>query len=183
MNPFAIIVIAFSMSADAFAAALAKGAALDRPPFGEALRCGLIFGVVEAIMPVIGWTLGAAVNGGGYVAADRWIAFAVLAAIGVKMIYDGLRRQAGEDRPKRHSTRLLVVTAIGTSIDALAVGVSLALLGIGIVATAAAIGVATFMMTTFGILLGRALGGRYGRLAETLGGAGLIAVGVKILFG
>jgi putative Mn2+ efflux pump MntP len=77
----------------------------------------------------------------------------------------------------------LVVTAIGTSIDALAVGVSLALLGIGIVATAAAIGVATTMMTTFGILLGRALGERYGRLAETLGGAGLIAVGVKILFG
>jgi manganese efflux pump family protein len=77
----------------------------------------------------------------------------------------------------------LVLTAIGTSIDALAIGVSLALLGIGIVATPAAIGAATFMMTTGGIMLGRALGGRYGRLAEALGGAGLIAVGVKILFG
>ncbi len=183
MNPLAIIVIALSMSADAFAAALAKGAALDRPPLGEALRCGLIFGLIEAITPVIGWILGDAVNTNGYLAADRWVAFAVLAAIGAKMIHDGLRRAADEEKPKRHSTRLLVLTAIGTSIDALAIGVSLALLGIGIVATAAAIGAATFMMTTGGIMLGRALGGRYGRLAEALGGAGLIAVGVKILFG
>lgn len=183
MNPLAIIVIAFSMSADAFAAALAKGAALDRPAFGEALRCGLIFGLVEAITPVIGWTLGIVVDAGAYLTADRWIAFAVLAVIGIKMIHDGLWRAAGDEKPKRHSTRLLIATAIGTSIDALAIGVSLALLGIGIVATATAIGLATFMMTTLGILLGRALGGRYGRLAETLGGAGLIAVGVKILLG
>jgi len=87
MNPFAIIVIALSMSADAFAAALAKGATLDRPPLGEALRCGLIFGLIEAITPVIGWILGAAVNTGGYLAADRWVAFAVVAAIGAKILF------------------------------------------------------------------------------------------------
>jgi len=183
MGPLAIVVIAFSMSADAFAAALGKGAALDRPPLGEALRCGLIFGIVEAITPVVGWTLGAVASAGTYLAADYWIAFAVLAAIGAKMIHDGLRRAAVEDKPKRHSTRLLVLTAIGTSIDALAVGVSLALLGVGIVATAVAIGLATFTMTTLGILLGRVLGERYGRIAEILGGAGLIAIGVKILTG
>jgi len=183
MSPVAIVVIAFSMSADAFAAALGKGAALDRPPLGEALRCGVIYGIVEAVTPVVGWTLGAAVGAGAYLAADHGIAFAVLAAIGAKMIHDGLRRPAGEDKPKRHSTRLLVLTAVGTSIDALAVGVSLALIGVGIVATAVAIGLATFTMTTLGILLGRALGGRYGRLAEILGGAGLVAIGVKILTG
>ena len=75
------------------------------------------------------------------------------------------------------------VTALGTSIDALAVGVSLALLGVGIAATALAIGFATFAMATLGILLGRALGERFGRIAETLGGAGLIVIGVKILVG
>lgn len=182
MSPIAIVIIAFSMSADAFAAALGKGAALDRPPLAEALRCGLIFGIVEAVTPVAGWSLGIAAAG-AYLAADRWIAFAVLAAIGAKIVHDGWRRAAGTEKPKRHSTRLLVLTAAGTSIDALAVGVSLALLGVGIVAPAAAIGLATFTMTTLGIMLGRVLGDRYGRIAETLGGAGLIAIGVKILAG
>lgn len=183
MSIFATIVIAFSMSADAFAAALGKGAALDRPPLGEALRCGAIFGTVEALTPVIGWAAGTAAGVGAYLTADRWVAFAVLAAIGAKMIHDGLRRSPAVAKPRRHSARLLVLTAIGTSIDALAVGVSLALLGVGIVAPAIGIGLATFAMTTFGIMVGRALGERYGRLAETLGGAGLIAIGVKILLG
>jgi manganese efflux pump family protein len=183
MSPFAIVVIALSMSADAFAAALGKGAALDRPPFAEALRCGLIFGIVEAVTPVVGWSLGAAARAGAYLAADRWVAFVVLAAIGTKMIHDGLHRAGGAEKPKRHSTGALVLTAIGTSIDALAVGVSLALLGVGIVATAVAIGLATFTMTTFGILLGRMLGERYGRIAEILGGAGLILIGVRIVAG
>jgi putative Mn2+ efflux pump MntP len=182
MSPIAIVVIAFSMSADAFAAALGKGAALERPPFGEAVRCGLIFGLVETAMPVLGWAVGAAASD-AIGAIDKWVAFAVLAAIGVKMVHDGWRRSAEAEKPRRHSTRLLVLTAVGTSIDALAVGVSLALLGFAIVAPAVAIGLATFLMTTFGILLGRVLGGRYGRVAEIAGGAGLIAVGVKILAG
>lgn len=151
---------------------------------GEALRCGLlIFGFVEAVTPVVRWTLGAAASANAYLVADNWIAFAVLAAIGVKMIHDGLRRTAGEKKPKRHSARLLVATALGTSIDALAAGVSLALLGVGITATPLAIGFATFTMATLGILLGRALGERFGCIAETLGGAGLIAIGVNILVG
>ncbi len=183
MTPFAIIAIAFSMSADAFAAALGKGAALDRPQLAEALRCGLIFGLVEAVTPMLGWGLGTAVNTASSLGIDRWIAFATLAVIGLKMIHDGLHRAADSQKPKRHSTWLLVATAIGTSIDALAIGLSLALLGLGIIAAAGAIGAATFLMTTLGILLGRALGSRYGRLAETIGGAGLIAIGVKIAVG
>ena len=88
MSPFAIVVLAFSMSADAFAAALGKGSELDRPPLGEALRSGLIFGLVEAAMPAIGWGLGAAAS--AYIAAiDRWLALALLGAIGVKMIWEG----------------------------------------------------------------------------------------------
>jgi manganese efflux pump family protein len=178
----AVIVLAFSMSADAFAAALGKGSALDRPPLGEALRCGLIFGFVEAITPVIGWTAGVAAS--AYIAAiDHWVAFAVLALIGGKMIWDALGRSAEGERPKRHSTRVMVVTAIGTSIDALAVGVGLALFGIGIAAPAIAIGLATFTMTTLGILLGRILGERFGRVAEILGGTALVVIGAKILIG
>jgi putative Mn2+ efflux pump MntP len=182
MSPIAIVVIAFGMSADAFAAALGKGAALERPPFGEAVRCGLIFGLVEMAMPVAGWAAGAAASA-SIGAIDKWVAFAVLAAIGVKMVHDGWRRAADAEKPRRHSTRLLVLTACGTSIDALAVGASLALLGYAIVMPALAIGLATFVMTTLGILLGRVLGARYGRIAEIGGGVGLIAVGVKILAG
>ncbi|HTV45467.1 MAG TPA: manganese efflux pump MntP family protein [Stellaceae bacterium] len=182
MSSLATVILAFSMSADAFAASLGKGSALDRPPFTEALRCGLIFGLVEAIMPTIGWAAGAAAS--AYIAAvDRWLALAVLAAIGAKMVWDGLRRSAEEARPKRHSARLLVVTAIGTSIDAMAVGVTLALLGIGIFAPALAIGMATLLMTTLGILLGRVLGERYGRVVEILGGVALFAIGIEIVLG
>ena len=165
MNSLATVILAFSMSADAFAAALGKGSVLDRPHLGEALRTGLVFGIVEAITPVIGWAAGLAAS--AYIAAiDHWIAFALLSAIGGKMIWDSMRRPAEQARPKRHSFGLLLMTAIGTSIDAMAVGVTLAFLNANIVVTALAIGLATFVMATIGILLGRVLGGKFGCIAE-----------------
>ena len=180
MNPFSIVVLAFSMSADAFAAALGKGSALDRPRLGDALRIGLVFGIVEAITPVIGWAAGLAAS--TYITAiDHWIAFSLLSAIGGKMIWDGTRRPAEQARPQRHSFGLLLMTAIGTSIDAMAVGVTLAFLNANIVVTALAIGAATFVMATIGILLGRVLGEKFGRIAEILGGVGLILIGTRIL--
>src|SRR3979411_1720615 len=161
MTPLAIVLLAFSMSSDAFAAALGKGALLQRPSFGEALRTGAIFGIVEAITPVIGWAAGRPAS--CYIAAsDHWIAFGLLTAIGANMIWDSMRRPEGEEKPRRHSFGVLVVTAIGTSIDAMAVGVTLALLDADIIANALAIGMATFAMTTMGILFGRFLGGKFG---------------------
>ena len=180
MTPLAIVLLAFSMSSDAFAAALGKGALLLRPSVGEALRTGVIFGTVEAITPVIGWAAGRAAS--GYIAAfDHWIAFGLLAAIGAKMIWDSIRRPEGTERPRQHSFSDLVVTAVGTSIDAMAVGVTLALLDADIVINALAIGMATFAMTTMGVLFGRFLGGRFGRFAEAAGGVGLLLIGTKIL--
>jgi putative Mn2+ efflux pump MntP len=180
MSLFAIVVLAFSMSADAFAAALGKGSVLDRPRLGEALRIGLVFGTVEAITPVIGWAGGLAAS--AYITAiDHWIAFALLAGIGGKMIWDGARRPAEGGKPARHSLGLLLMTAIGTSIDAMAVGVTLAFLAADIVVTALAIGLATFLMTTIGIMIGRVIGERLGRVAEALGGVCLILIGSKIL--
>ena len=180
MNLFATIVLAFSMSADAFAAALGKGSTLDRPRLGEALRVGLVFGTVEAITPVIGWAGGLAAS--AYIAAiDHWIAFALLAGIGGKMIWDAIRRPGEGAKPTRHSLGLLLITAAGTSLDAMAVGVTLAFLAANIVMTAFAIGSATFMMTTIGIILGRVIGEKLGRIAEALGGIGLILIGTRIL--
>jgi putative Mn2+ efflux pump MntP len=182
MSFLPILLLALSMSADAFAAACGKGAALERPHWGEALRTGLIFGVIEAITPVIGWAAGRAV--GGYIAAfDHWIAFGILVLIGAKMIWDAARRHDEDEKPQSHSFLVLAVTAIGTSIDAMAVGVTLALVGANIIVNALAIGAATFTMTTIGVMTGRMLGDKFGRYAEGAGGVVLIAIGIKTLLG
>jgi putative Mn2+ efflux pump MntP len=174
------VVLAFSMSADAFAAALGKGGALERPRLSEALRTGIVFGVIEAITPVMGWAAGVAAS--SYITAiDHWIAFALLAAVGGKMIWESARRPNAQRKPNRHSLQILVTTAIGTSIDAMAVGVTLAFIDADIVVTALAIGCATFLMATTGILIGRFIGEKFGRIAEAVGGLGLIVIGAKIL--
>ena len=179
MSPLAVIFLAFSMSTDAFAAAIGKGAALRRPTLGEAFRVGMIFGIIEATTPVIGWVLGQAAS--AYIATfAHWVAFGLLAGIGTKMIWDSFTK-AEDEKPERHSFANLAATAVGTSIDALAVGVTLALVNASIVINAIAIGCATFTMATIGILAGRALGNRFGQYAEALGGVVLIAIGTIIL--
>ena len=175
-----VVLLALSMSTDAFAAAVGKGARLDRPGLGEALRTGLIFGSVEAATPLIGWGLGKAAS--RFIAAyDHWIAFGILTLVGGKMIWDALRREPDEEKPKSHSLPVLVLTAIGTSIDALAVGVTLALIGANIVVNALAIGATTFVLVTIGMLTGRFLGEKFGRYAEAAGGVALILIGITIL--
>lgn len=183
MSPATIAMLSLSMSADAFAASLAKGAALDRPRLAEVLRTGLVFGIVEAVTPVLGWIAGFAAS--AYIAAvDHWIAFGLLAAIGGRMVMEAMRpaeRRAEVGRPRRHGLGVLVATAIGTSLDAMAVGVSLAVLDINITVVAGAIGLATFAMATAGMLVGRYVGGRVGRWAEGLGGVCLVLIGSGIL--
>ena len=180
MSPLSTFLLALGMSTDAFAAALGKGAGLSRPHPMEALRVGLIFGSIEAIAPVIGWGAGRAMR--RYIEAfDHWIAFALLSAIGIKMIRDAAYRDGDSEKPGRHSFAVLALTAIGTSIDALAVGVTLAILNVNILAAALAIGAATFSMTACGILAGHAIGAKFGRAAEAAGGVVLIAIGLGIL--
>ncbi|NMJ42384.1 manganese efflux pump MntP [Roseomonas sp. JC162] len=184
MTPLTTLTLAFSMSVDAFAAAIGKGAALDRPRLAEALRTGVIFGSVEAVTPVIGWAAGLAASA-SVAAVDHWIAFALLALVGGRMLLAALRGQDDEEAPRRpqrrHGTAILLATAVGTSLDAMAVGVTLAFIGADIVVAALAIGLATALMATFGMLIGRFLGGRFGQVAEALGGVALIGLGCKIL--
>jgi len=179
MSPFAIVVIAFGMSVDAFAAALAKGAALHRPHLREALRTGAIFGTIEAITPVIGWAAGLAAA--SFIdEIDHWIALLFLGGIGGKMVFESFCRSDPEDRPKRHSLVSLAITALGTSIDAMAVGVTLAFLEANIWIVAGAIGLATFTMTATGVMIGRLAGTKLGKRAELIGGIALIALGIHI---
>src|SRR5215831_6778182 len=125
MTFVAILALAFAMSTDAFAAAVGKGAALHQPRWSEALRTGAIFGSIEALTPVVGWALGS-VAAKFVTAWDHWIAFAVLAGLGVRMIWAGVRGGAETidvvSRPSRHAFWLLALTGFATSIDAMAVG-------------------------------------------------------------
>lgn len=182
MTPVSIAILSLSMSTDAFAAAVGRGAA-QRPPFLTAVRNGLVFGVIEAITPLIGWGLGL-VAAGMVEKIDHWIAFALLAAVGAKMIWEAFQPVDAQDaggRAVRNGVLALVATAVGTSIDAAAVGVGLAFIGADIWIIAASIGLTTFILTTLGMMIGKAVGVRFGKAAEFLGGIALIAIGVSIL--
>jgi putative Mn2+ efflux pump MntP len=183
MNPVSILLLGFAMSTDAFAAAIGKGAGMNRPRVSQALRVGLIFGVIEAITPLIGWLLGKGAS--RYVAAwDHWIAFGLLLILGLHMIRNSLKLEPDEpvDVAKKHGFVNLALTGLSTSIDALAVGVGLAFVNVPIVLVAAVIGLCTFSMVTLGIMLGRVLGEIVGKRAEMIGGVILIGVGAVILY-
>jgi len=182
LNYLSVIFLAFAMSTDAFAAAIGKGATLHQPKLREALRTGLIFGVIEGITPVIGWAIG--LTASRYITAwDHWIAFALLLVLGGRMILAGFRAPTeAEDKPTRHTFWVLAVTAFATSIDALAVGVGLAFIDVNIASAAVTIGLATMLMVTMGVMLGRVLGRAIGRRAEMLGGVVLIVVGATIVY-
>ncbi|MDG5489609.1 manganese efflux pump MntP family protein [Sphingomonas sp. BGYR3] len=185
MTPLSITLLSFSMSADAFAASVGRGAA-SRPSLTAALRGGLVFGVVEAITPLIGWTLGL-IAAGWVEAVDHWIAFGLLTLVGGHMILQSFGTDedpATDATPaivRRGGAPALVATAIGTSIDAAAIGVGLAFIGVNIWLIAASIGMTTFAMTTIGLYLGGSVGTRLGKRVELLGGVMLIGIGLFIL--
>ncbi|MEN3275243.1 MAG: manganese efflux pump family protein [Massilia sp.] len=182
MNFIATTSLALAMSTDAFAAAVGKGAALQRPHWREALRTGAIFGVIEGLTPLLGWALGHAAA--PYVQAwDHWIAFVLLGVLGLRMMREGFSApEAGEDKPNSHSFLRLALTGMATSVDALIVGAGLAFIDANILVTAAAIGFATFVMVTLGVMLGRGLGALVGKRAELVGGIVLIVIGSLILY-
>jgi len=187
MSPLAILILSLSMSADAFAAAIAKGAQ-QRPNFSQSLKMGVVFGVVEAITPLIGFGLGI-IAAGLVESIDHWIAFGLLGAVGAKMIWEALKRddeeasaETEQAKPiKKAGVMAVVATAIGTSIDAGAIGVGLAFLGENIWLIAAAIGFTTFVLATLGLLIGKLVGTKLGRIVELIGGCALIVLGTKIL--
>lgn len=182
MSIMAIIVLAFSMSMDAFAVSVGRGAAIGRPRFAETIRTGLVFGVVEAITPLIGWAAGVAAAQ-FVTAVDHWIAFGLLSAVGFNMLYAALRDAPDKEESKPGTSfMMLVAVAVGTSLDAMAVGVSLAFLEVNIVVIAAAIGLATFLMSSGGMLVGRVIGERFGRIAEGVAGVALFVLGLSILY-
>lgn len=179
MNPIAIGILALSLSADAFIASLARGARGQRPSLRRVIGTGAIFGVVEMLTPLIGWALGVATS--QYVQIfDHWIAFGLLSAVGAHMLFQALSADA-ESQPRPITFWAVVATAVGTSIDAMAIGVSLAFLDVNILIIAGAIGMATMVMSMVGLAAGGFLGRKFGRIIEAFGGLALIALGTSIL--
>ncbi|MBS8229095.1 manganese efflux pump MntP [Vannielia litorea] len=175
MTPLAIATLALALSIDAFVAALGRGAQSARPGLVAALSTGAVFGAIEALTPLLGWVVGLAAA--QFVTAiDHWIAFLLLALVGTRMVLHAL----APSRPAPTAGGL-VLTAVGSSIDAFAVGISLAVLGAPILIVALAVGTATLVMATLGTLAGASLGRRFGHIAEVLGGLALIALGTAIL--
>lgn len=183
MSPATVFFLSISMSADAFAVAVGRGTGLSRTRLAEALRTGAVFGIVEAITPFLGWLAG--VVAAGWVAHfDHWIAFGLLGLVGLHMMYSAFTADTDEPRTPNGSVLVLVATALGTSLDAMAVGLSLAFIDVtlpGIIAISLAIGFATFVLSTAGLMLGKAIGSRFGRYAEIAAGLVLCIIGSLIL--
>lgn len=178
MSPISVGILAVSLSIDAFIASVGKGAGAARPSLGHAARTGAVFGLFAALTPLLGWALGLAAS--QYVAAvDHWIAFVLLGGVGAHMILQAFG-PAGAEAPAR-SVWGLILAAIGTPVDTMAVGVSLAMLEVNILVIALAIGATTMLLSSAGLLAGRLVSQRFGRLAEMLGGAALIVLGLSIL--
>jgi putative Mn2+ efflux pump MntP len=172
----AALLLAFALAMDAFAVALTQGARF-RPGLRGGLAIATTFGVFQAVMPLAGWGIGAFAL--SYVeAVDHWIAFGLLAFLGVRM----LGGHVGEEEAARALTgHALLIAGVATSIDALAAGITLPALGVSPWLAVALIGIVTFAMSGTGVLLGRRAGDHLGEWAERAGGVILIGLGVKIL--
>lgn len=184
MTLLEIFLIGIGLSMDAFAVAICKGLAMpDKVDRKGALLIALYFGVFQAVMPALGWLLGS--QFARYVTQMApWIAFVLLAWIGGSMIRESLSKEEKEEEEMGAvSHKELLVLAVATSIDALAVGVTFSMLelAVSIGAAVALIGCTTFVISLGGVYVGNVFGARYKGKAEFVGGAILILIGVKIL--
>lgn len=179
MDLITILFIAVGLAMDALAVSIAKG--MTAPKKGrlkQAVLLAALFGGFQVLMPAIGWQVG--VNFQNAIeSVDHWVAFGLLAFIGLKMIYDALTDEPGEE------DRLTVVTAltlaVATSIDALMVGLSFAFLESSILVPIAVIGAVTFALCFLGFLFGSHLGRLFGEKIRIVGGVILILIGLRIL--
>ena len=178
-----LVLIAISLSMDAFAVALCKGLCMKKINYRHAGIIALFFGFFQAAMPLIGWFLGKQFE--QYITPiDHWIAFVLLGYIGGKMIWDALHEdnegQACAVDQKLDLKELLVM-AIATSIDALAVGITFAFLQVSIVPSECAIGLITLALSFVGVIVGNRFGNRFQAKAQLAGGTVLVLIGLKIL--
>lgn len=181
MDFLTILGIGIALSMDAFSVSICKGLATKNFSLKTAVICGLWFGGFQALMPVIGYFLGAQFEH-LIVAIDHWIAFGLLLLIGANMIREAVKVEDSESADSTTAFKTMFMLAVATSIDALAVGVSFAFLQVNIWISVFIIGVTTFFFSFGGVAIGNFFGSRYSKPAEITGGVILILLGTKILF-
>jgi len=174
-----LLILAVGLSMDAFAVAVCKGLSIRALMPRHAIVVGLWFGAFQALMPAVGWLLGAAFAD-MIAAVDHWIAFVLLALIGGGMIKEALGDDCEDCDPSLAPLTMLLL-AVATSIDALAVGVTFAFLRVDILPAVTLIGVCTFAISAAGVKVGNVFGTRYKSRAELFGGVVLVLIGLKIL--
>lgn len=179
MDIATVVLIAVALAMDAFAVAVASGLYIHRLHLNHALRIAGLFGLFQGVMPLAGWLAGRSAQ--RLVAAiDHWLVFALLAGIGSKMLYESMKL---DDRRGFNPLDMsfLLLLAVATSIDALAVGVSYGLLDVAVATPAVIIGGVTFALSLAGVYLGDRIGHLFERRFEALGGLILIGIGLRIL--
>ena len=178
MSIIELLLIGVGLSMDAFAVSICKGLTMRKMEWNKAFLCGIYFGFFQFLMPVIGFFLGY-----GFKDIienfDHWVAFVVLAAIGVSMIRSAMAEDS--DIAEGFGVKTMITLAVATSIDALAVGISFAFLRLNIWLSAGLIGITTFTLSVIGVKVGSVFGTRYKKKAEIAGGVILIIIGLKIL--
>jgi manganese efflux pump family protein len=178
-----ILVIALGLSADCFAVALSGSTFNKYYSWPQILRTSSLFGLFQALMPVLGWSLGRTVVEliADY---DHWVAFALLAIVSGRMFWAAFRSEHHKNKEFDITKGLLLITlSVATSIDALAVGLSFAFLKVSIIMASITIGVVAFLATTIGFVAGKNAGNIIGKWAEALGGVILLAIAFRILAG
>lgn len=180
LNILEVLLIALSMAMDAFAVCLGAGTLRQTNSARPTFRLSFHFGLFQFLMPVVGWVAGTTIV--RYIAAyDHWVAFSLLAFVGIRMIRSGFDSSSESYKNDPSRGWLLILLSIAVSIDALAIGLSLALIGVTIWYPAVVIGVVTGLVSWLGLRLGNVLGGKLGKRMEIVGGIVLILIGVRIL--
>lgn len=179
MGVLELSILAVGLSMDAFAVSVCKGLAMSRITVRRAVCVGLWFGGFQAGMPLLGYALGVRFRD-KITAVDHWIAFILLGMIGVNMVREALSGDC-EDANASLDVKTMLVLAVATSIDALAVGITFAFLQVRLVLAVTFIGATTFLLSVAGVKLGNVFGVRYKARAELMGGIILILLGCKIL--
>jgi putative Mn2+ efflux pump MntP len=178
--PWSVVLIALAVSADAFAVALGRGLHMRKLNLRHAAIIALIFAAFQVVMPLAGWLLGRGLE--QYITEiDHWIAFALLAVIGGKMLWDAFTGSDDGVDDDSLNVRELLLLGVATSIDALAVGISFAFLSVSITEAVTVIGVITLVLSFAGVLIGHRVGLKFRGPAEIVGGAILILIGTNIL--
>ena len=179
MGELEILLISIGLAMDAFAVSICKGLSMRTMNWKKTIIIGLYFGIFQALMPVIGYFLGATFES-LVTKIDHWIAFVLLVFIGSNMLKETFGKNE-EQHDDSVDFKTMLILAIATSIDALAVGITFAFLQVNIILAVTMIGIVTFVISVIGVKIGNKFGNKYERNAEFVGGLILIFMGVKIL--